>query len=123
MKTTILTIFIIASLSTSAESEFLRSPLEWNDRVEVIFNRKMSFDELVGIRGDLKKKGIDLDFKELIFDKYQKLKTISFHVNCNDGFSGGAGTVTLGVKDFGFFRDYDKKVKVPFAVGNLTDMD
>ena len=122
MKTVIFSIIIIVSLSTPIKNEFLPLAIEGKNRVEIVFDRKMSFDDLVNIRRDLKKKGIDLEFKELSFDKYQKLEGISFQVDCNDGFSGASGVSILGRKDFGFFRDYTERVKVPFGVGNIKDL-
>jgi hypothetical protein len=89
------------------------------DRIEVIFNRKTTFEQLVKIQTDLKNQNIDLKFSKLQFDETDGLFDIKFQVECNDGFSGGAEYYNLSNQTkFGFYRDYTSK-KSPFGTGEL----
>jgi hypothetical protein len=90
-----------------------------NDRIEVIFNRKTTFEQLVKIQSDLKNQNIDLKFSKLRFDETDGLLDIKFQVDCNDGFSGSAEDNNLSNQSrFGFYRDYSSK-KSPFGTGEL----
>ncbi|MFY0593707.1 hypothetical protein [Roseivirga sp.] len=122
MKTTIYTLFIIVGLMSSQMPVEISEKGHLEENIEVIFDRKMTFEELVEIRSDLKKKGIDLDYSNLSFDNNHRLKSISFEVDCKDGFSGKADRSSLGSKPFGFFRNFDQGVKVPFGVGYINEL-
>lgn len=89
-------------------------------RIEVSFNRKMQFNDLVKIKLDLAEAGITIQYKLIEFDDYGGLKALDFSVDCNDGFSGGdKNTNILNQTRWGFFRDYRENVKTPFGTGGL----
>ena len=57
------------------------------------------------------------------FDENNKLTSIDFEVNCNDGFKGHLSIDNLNStnknKRLGFYRDYSKNTKYPFGTGTL----
>ena len=90
------------------------------DNIEVIFNRRLKFDDLVEIKNDLSEKGITLDFKKLEFDENGGLLVVYFKVDCNDGFSGSAGKSNLTNQcRFGFYRNYSNGSENPFGTGGI----
>jgi len=90
------------------------------DLVEVAFDSTIDKDDLILIQSKLSEKEIDIIYEKMTFNDNGKLFSISFEVNCNDGFKGAASqmflTETIRV---GFIRDYKKDVKKPFQVGTL----
>lgn len=90
-------------------------------RIQVLFNQNISFTELGLIQSDCDKKGIRLTFKKIEYNEVGKLHSLSFKVDCKDGFSGSASTEHL-TKDlrFGFYRDYTENTKSPFGVGAIA---
>lgn len=88
------------------------------DKVEVIFSSKLDFKKLAVLKDSLAKNyRIDVQYTLLLFDKENKLKSISFTVNCNDGYVGAANASNLmKPKSFGFIRNYSKN-SVPFITG------
>lgn len=90
------------------------------NRIEVIFDRTLKFNDLVKIKLDLSEKGIVLDYNKLEFDENGGLKTIDFNVDFKDGFSGHAAKTPLtNQSKFGFFRDYAEGAVSPFGTGNI----
>ena len=90
------------------------------DRIEVSFNRKMEFNDLVKIKLDLAEAGITIQYRLLEFDEQGGLKVLDFKVDCNDGFSGGAkSTEIFNQTRWGFYRDYRKNAESPFGTGRL----
>ena len=91
-------------------------------RIQVIFNCQLEFNDLVKIKLDLSQKGITIDYKMVAFDKYGKLKSIDFFVDCRDGFSGSANEANLSNQSrIGFYRDYSKDAKSPFGTGVIDE--
>jgi hypothetical protein len=89
-------------------------------RIEVSFNRKMEFNDLVKIKLDLAEAGITIQYRLLEFDDHGGLKSLDFRVDCNDGFSGSAkNTEIINQTRWGFFRDYRENVESPFGTGGL----
>ena len=89
-------------------------------KIEVIFTNKMTQEDLDTIEKEMKKRDIKLKYKKVKFDKDGYLKSISFKVDCGDGFEGSAKSSKLSPKKrFGFIRDYNEDGPVRFAVGNL----
>jgi hypothetical protein len=88
---------------------------------EIIFNRKIKFNDLVIFRNKvLKEDNIVLDYKSLTFDANGGLSSIKISVDCKDGFSGTATSGELkNDSKFGFKRDYTPSSKEPFTVGTL----
>lgn len=87
-------------------------------KVEILFNGKMTKSDLSKIKSSLEKQNIQLNFVKTEFDKEGHLTSLKFSVDCNDGFKGDASNSDFSKsKRFGFFRNYDKKAKVPFGVG------
>jgi len=90
------------------------------DLVEVSFNSSLDFPALVDIKNQLSTLGISLDYNNLEFQENGKLKSISFSVDCHDGFKGSASaTFTTQEKTIGFYRDYNENAKIPFGTGAL----
>ncbi len=92
------------------------------ERIEVIFNRHLEFNDLVKIKLDMSQHGIVLNYKKLEFDDYGKLIFISFQVDCKDGFSGSAwtgGEELTNQSHFGFYRDYSLDTDSPFGTGEM----
>ena len=92
--------------------------------VKVIFTNQLNVDDLAKIRLDLLEKGIVLNFKTLDFNRKGKLIGIDFSVDCKDGFSGHSATNRLAAyKEYGLYRNYDEEANVPFAVGEVKDIE
>jgi len=109
---------IIFTLYISVSSVYSQTANE--TKVEASFNNSMDFETLVDIKNKMADLGITLDYLELEFKENGKLKSISFNVDCNDGFAGSA-SASFNRKDYdiGFFRDYSKNAKVPFRTGTM----
>lgn len=75
--------FIIPIVSFRDSKELTKD----DTKIEILFTRKLDFNDIVKIKLDLSQKGIVLNYKALGFDKEGKLKSISFFVDCKDGFS------------------------------------
>ena len=89
-------------------------------RIEVSFNRKMEFNDLVKIKLDLAEAGITIQYRLLEFDDQGGLKSLDFKVDCNDGFNGSAkNTNIVNQTRWGFYRDYREHVESPFGTGGL----
>lgn len=113
----ILLVFAIASGFTLDATD---NRLKDEDRIEVSFNRKMEFNDLVKIKLDLAEAGITIQYRLLEFDEHGGLKSLDFRVDCNDGFSGSAkSTEIFNQTRWGFYRDYRENVKSPFGTGAL----
>lgn len=113
----ILFAFAVASAFTLNTSEHGRGS---NDRIEVSFNAKMQFNDLVKIKLDLAEAGITIQYRVLKFDDQGGLRALDFKVDCNDGFSGSADNMAItNQTHWGFFRDYRKDVERPFGTGGL----
>jgi hypothetical protein len=94
--------------------------MKTKEKIEVIFTNKLSFDDLVKIKEELKQDKITLTYKRLEFDGENLLKGISFSVDCNDGFKGSGGYEELtNENNIGFCRDYTGKAEMPFIVGYM----
>ena len=90
------------------------------DFIEISFNSTMDADDLELIRSNLQERKIELNYEETTFYKNGKLSSISFKVDCRDGFSGSASRKFLTKNSrFGFQRDYAKGVKYSFRTGSL----
>lgn len=110
-------VFPICVISQSPENKQSLAAKGQDKRIEIRFSHNSTFDDLYTIKADLSSKNIALTFYKLNFDESGKLKYISFHVDCSDGFSGSAkGAVKPGVA-LGFFRDYGVKGDSPFGAG------
>lgn len=87
-------------------------------RVEIVFSKHTSFSELVRIRDHCEKKGILLGYKKVEYNEQGELMSLSFRVDCSDGFEGFGSSEKLDdEKKFGFFRDYGDNAVSPFGAG------
>lgn len=112
-------VFLLLSYSVSAQKG-LRIEKEL---IEVSFNSTMTIEDLVSIRAQLQEKDIELHYVHAYFYDNGDLSSISFKVDCKDGFSGSANQKYLKRKSrFGFRRAYGKDVRSPFGTGNLKGM-
>lgn len=91
-----------------------------NDKIEVSFTKKMNSSDLIKIKKSLALKGIVIVYKSFYFDKNGGLKSLSFSVDCNDGFKGGASNNDINIQTkWGFYRDYSENAESPFGTGRL----
>ena len=123
MRSSFLTAILACTLifATSFDVEKNQKPLGNNkSRIEVFFNSGTGFTELVMIKAHLETKGIFIDYKKIEYNKEGELISISFYVDCRDGFSGSASTDNLKQARFGFYRDYSKEATSPFGTGALN---
>jgi len=115
-----LAIFVVLAIATGFTLDVTESKPGDKERIEVSFNRKMEFNDLVKIKLDLAEAGITIKYRLLEFDDQGGLKSLDFKVDCNDGFSGGArSTEIYNQTRWGFYRDYRENVESPFGTGGL----
>ncbi|MDO6854861.1 hypothetical protein Q4599_14815 [Cellulophaga lytica] len=89
-------------------------------KIEIIFNSNLQPDDLISIKKKLASNGITLTYKSFDFNENNGLKTISFDVDCNDGFKGGGEKKNITSKTkWGFFRDYAEDAESPFGIDTL----
>ncbi len=111
---------IVLAIATGFTFDATNNTPEENGRIEVSFNRKMEFNDLVKIKLDLAEAGITIQYRLIEFDEQGGLKTLDFRVDCNDGFSGGdKSTAIFNQTRWGFYRDYRKDAPSPFGTGAL----
>lgn len=116
----ILPILIVLAIATGFTLDATNNTWEEKGRIEVSFNRKMEFNDLVKIKLDLAEAGITIQYRLLEFDEQGGLKALDFRVDCNDGFSGGdKSTEIFNQTRWGFYRDYRKDAETPFGTGAL----
>lgn len=114
-------LLVFSFFSLASFGQFIATFVSTDERIEVVFNNQMEFDDLVKIRSELKNKGITLGYKKLIFDSEKKLSEIAFEVDCKDGFSGSAACKLDNQTKIGFYRDYTKDSESPFGTGNFEN--
>jgi hypothetical protein len=122
MKSLLFCGLILATSATAAVSPTALAGISAHatTKIAVLFSHKTSFAQLASIRQDLQKDGIELEYRQLEFDKDGGLLKLSFHVDCRDGFAGSATSEVLtNESSFGFYRDYTSKGAAAFRVGNL----
>ena len=96
------------------------SVIAQDDRLEVTFNRQMTFEDLSEIKDQLAKKDILIEYKSLEFDENGGLSSLKFDVDCKDGFKGGASNNRIyNDTKWGFFRDYSENSTSPFGTGTI----
>lgn len=107
-------------LSGFGTGEFIYGVKQENDRIEVSFNKKIHSDDLVKIKKSLAENGILITYYSFDFDENGGLKSLSFNVDCNDGFKGGGKNTGINYQTkWGFYRDYSVKTESPFGIGVL----
>lgn len=118
--------FSVMFLCLGLTSSFLpkgtsRATVKEGQKIEIIFNRTLTFGSLASIKQMLLDKKIRLDYRSLEFDERGYLTSISFQVRFPDGFSGSAENNHLTQKSkFGFIREYSTlPEKVPLVTGDL----
>jgi hypothetical protein len=115
-----LPILVVVAIASGFTLDAIEHQQEDKDRIEVSFNRKMEFNDLVKIKLDLAEAGITIQYRLLEFDEQGGLKSLDFKVDCNDGFSGSAKSrEILNQTRWGFYRDYRKDAESPFGTGGL----
>jgi hypothetical protein len=113
---------ILVILLMSFKEYFAGRP--WDDRknIMVVFNHTLTFNDLVKMKLDLSEKGITLSYRRLVFDENYRLQGITYNVRL-DGYGGGDEVDNLSDESrVGFYRDYSKNAKYPFACGNLDQL-
>ncbi|MDQ2656427.1 MAG: hypothetical protein M3Y60_03325 [Bacteroidota bacterium] len=115
-----LPILVVFAIASGFTFDTTNNTPEDKGRIEVSFNRKMEFNDLVKIKLDLAEAGITIQYRLLEFDEQGGLKALDFTVDCNDGFSGGdKSTEIFNQTRWGFYRDYRANVESPFGTGRL----
>jgi transcriptional regulator with XRE-family HTH domain len=130
--------FAVLAFAPKAEAQKMPNFINTPERVEVAFTDDFTIDSLDFIKNELQKRGITVSYKKATFDKTGHLIAISVSVDCGDGFSGGFNNEgdplsvffsygkdlkpmeIGGDRRYGFFRDYRKNAKTPFATGCLN---
>ena len=113
-------ILVVFAIATGFTLDATNSNPGDKERIEVSFDRKMEFNDLVKIKLDLAEAGITIQYRLLEFDDQGGLKSLDFKVDCNDGFSGGAKSTEIHNQTrWGFYRDYRVNVESPFGTGGL----
>lgn len=86
-------------------------------RIEVVFNKNTSVEDLANIKEQLAERNISIKFSDIAFNEKGNLKTIEFTVDCKDGFKGSSKISNLLVdgSNLGFFRDYTEGIADPFG--------
>jgi hypothetical protein len=116
----VLPIALLFLMLTTSFSIDPGTPKTGKERIEIAFNASTGFTELVMIKSYCEEKGITLNYKKIEYDEEGKLKSISFKVDCRDGFSGAASSQMMSKTKFGFYRDYNPEATSPFGCGPLT---
>lgn len=90
-------------------------------RIAVFFTSRNTFNDLAAVRQDLlTKDGIILNYDKLVFAPNGELRSITFRVDCGDGFQGSYTADSLTeVPGIGFLRDYTDQAKKPFVIGKI----
>lgn len=124
MKKHLISLLVLLTLLSSYSFAQNSSKIATNDktnRIEVGFNNTFTFDQLVELKNDLKKKGITLDYQKLEFDEFGGLVSINFEVDFHDGYDGSGSTISLKKNSsFGFYRDYSENAISSFGTGDLN---
>jgi hypothetical protein len=109
--------FFLSTVSNEKETGLLIQP----DMVMLVVDHNASLKELVQYQEELKAKAnIDFRIKQVSFDDQGKLLSLSYSVDCNDGFSGGSShRFTNETQKIGFYRRGDENIESPFMVGNM----
>ena len=110
-------IIISAGFSVSPQGKIK----EQKDNVLVVFNNKLTFEDLAQIKIDMTSKSISLDYLKLEFGGNGRLEFIKFKVDFKDGFKGAASKKLDSTNRFGFHRDYSENSPSPFTSGNLDN--
>lgn len=114
----ILFVAVLLIISTSFKLNKSLNTSSGKENVEVIFNHKLTFNDVVKLKLDLSEKGLTLTYRKLIFDENSKLTAIDFSVKSTDGYAGGADEANLTDDSrVGFRRTYTKDSKVKFVCG------
>ena len=111
MKYLILPLLFVFSNSISAQEQVIT-----DDYIEIIFNKETSLQDIVEIQSQMKERNIDLVFNSLVFIE-EKLTSISFNVDCNDGYEGSASDSKLTMLPIGFYRNYKEGAASTFGTG------
>lgn len=120
MKTNIILILVFLLGFSSIHIQGQTTVNEPKERIEVVFTNKLTFDDLVKTKADLKAKNITLVYQKIEFDKENHLSAISIFVDCNDGFKGNASSKPLtNDKKVKFHRDFSKGSKSPFGIETI----
>jgi uncharacterized protein YxeA len=86
------------------------------DKIEVYFDNKLDFNDLVKMRIDLAKDQINVDYQALEFNDQGKLTSIKFKVT-SEGRHCGSGASRDLEKGYGFSIDRRPNAQFYFQVG------
>lgn len=117
MKTLLASILLLLPFSEDGRGLIMKE-----DLVMLVIDQQTTKEELDAYKTRLKKeRNITLSY-DLTFDRKNKLREISFQVDCHDGFKGSL-IRTLGKRDkIGFYRIFVTGYDTPFMVGNLQGL-
>lgn len=120
MKPYPLALFVLFLILSTSGIKCQTMSEEPNSKLEIIFSSKLTINDLVTIKNDLQSAGITLEYSKVEFDQSFKLKSISFYINCNDGFNGFASDeIPTDKSRIGFYRDYSENAESPFGIGKI----
>jgi len=88
--------------------------------IQASFNSTMTMEDLNSVKDKLHDAGIDIHYNYATFKRSGRLSSLSFVVDCKDGYKGSASQkFILRNSQFGFFRDSRENAKIYFKVGSL----
>lgn len=106
-----LAIFILPSFAFSQRKALVKEYFTSKDDNKELMNLKKNL---------LNSYNIQLDYELLKFDQKGRLLEIAFSVDFRNGMKCSCGPVVVGRKrEYGFYRDYDKKAKAPYGCGKI----
>ena len=86
------------------------------DKIEVYFDNKLDFNDLVKMKRDLAQEQINVDYQALEFNDQDKLISIKFKVKSEGRFCGSGASRNLET-GYGFSIDRSPNAKYYFEVG------
>jgi hypothetical protein len=88
--------------------------------IYLLIDKHTTRDQLDDYKTQLAKKNITLSIPKIEFDADNNIKSLSFAVNCNDGFSGSASSnFKRDNGPVGFYRIYRNNSPSPFGAGGM----
>jgi hypothetical protein len=97
-----------------------------DDKVQLIITEDMNEGRLKKIQKELlETKNIKISWSGIIVNSHNRMKKITFEVDCQDGYSGKEVLIINDLHEVGFIRNYSAKpgdsAEPPFKLGQLEE--